>query len=164
VVGIFFLSVFPDLIIYIPFAIVYAMVAKVHLSNTGFCLAARATQEAFNSERVNLAAHQPQNRQFFLQTAIPLHLPLLHPAGHQIVPDPNGAGGGPPYSYVLHAHGVLEDMEINEMLTLRAQTPANSVVVFEAGRRLQVQAWPLLQAGQQQALPLQAGHAHAGQA
>ena len=139
VIGIVLLGVFNNLILYVPFAVVYLIVAYVHLNHTGYYFAYLATENAIKKDHRAFADGGLKNKKSGLEvkekrqttsTSTPLKMPIQY-TPHKIVPD-----GENNLTYIIHAKGVLTDDDI--MGLVDGQSNENAIALFKACRRLQL--------------------------
>lgn len=141
IVAILVLGVFTAIILYIPFLVIYSIVAYVHTNHTGYWWAYRKTARHFKKDHDEIKSHPAQTRSATVPLKAPLQgVPLKH-TPHDI----NRTEAKNPaedYEYTITAKGVLTDEDIQNLILQHAQTQENQAVVFKACRRLQLQSLP----------------------
>lgn len=141
VIGIMLLGISNELILYIPFAIIYFIVAYIHLQHTGYFFAYVAANNAIRKKDYNEFAKgelcQARITREMVSTIEPLrNLPVKHNP-HEIVIDKEILeNGGDEKHYVIVAKGVLTDEDIISLIN--GQTNENKIRLFKACRRLQM--------------------------
>ncbi|MEN6454190.1 MAG: hypothetical protein ABFD10_08015 [Prolixibacteraceae bacterium] len=138
IIGIVFLSVFNNLILYIPISIVYFIVAYIHIMHTGYYFAYRATQNRIDRDYFEFAHDQHQAKEFSLPVALNNQLknmPIRHNP-HEIVLNPAYDDG---LHYLIKARGILTDDDIINLLD--GQEGQDKIPLFKACRRLQVESY-----------------------
>lgn len=134
--GIIVLGVFGNLFLYIPFLIIYLIVAYVHLNHTGYYFAYWSTERSIQKEHRRYGSDGFDAREVRepLKTLVPLRDPPLKHNPHVI--EMNGTAN----EYMIKAKGVLTDDDILNLIA--GQDPENKQSVFRACRRLQLENTP----------------------
>lgn len=136
VIGIALLGVFDEIILLVPFLILYSIVAYVHLQHTGYFFAYSATARALKKDYKSYAINQVNSAQTIRQsvaTSAPLvGCPVIH-FPHQIIVDRNNTSN----NYTIEAKGVLTDQDIISLIN--GQSNVNRITLFKACRSLQLQ-------------------------
>jgi len=138
IIGIILLSVFNNLILYIPIGIVYFIVAYIHIMHTGYYFAYRATQNSIDRDYFEFAHGRHQAKEFSLPVALNNQLnnmPIRHNP-HEIVFNPANKDG---LHYLIKAKGVLTDDDIKNLLD--GQEGQDKIPLYKACRRLQVESY-----------------------
>lgn len=131
--GILVLGVFNNIALYFPFAVIYLIVAYVHINHTGYFFAYVDTERAFSQEHKRLASGQfdAHEAKEAVATPLPLRdLPIKHNP-HVIEADAT------PNSYMIVAKGVLTDDDILNLID--GQDDSNREALFRACRKLQLE-------------------------
>lgn len=134
VFGIVILGLFNHPLLYIPFAIIYLIVAYVHLKHTGYFMAYFATERSIEKEHRMFATgrHKAQTTHEPIRTKSELsNIPIKH-VPHEIVKDESE-----PLTYRINARGILTDSDIVSLIT--GQDDANKIALFKACRKLQLE-------------------------
>lgn len=138
IVGIIVLGVFNNLVLYAPFAILYLIVAYIHIYHTGYYIAYRSTEKRIwkdhrqFSNKNGFTANDPVER---FETKGQLDdVPIKH-TPHEIVKDESRAEG---FHYMIKTKGVLTDDDIVNLVS--GQDSDNRIAVFKACRKLQVES------------------------
>ncbi len=138
VVGIVVLGLFNHIGLYIPFAIIFLIVAYVHIKHTGYWLAYRSTENSIASEYKKFAngGFEAKNAEQLVTTQSTLrNVPIKH-APHEIVANTDAKEGE--YKYVIKAKGVLTDNDIVNLI--QGQEDGNKIALFKASRQLQLES------------------------
>lgn len=133
VLAIVMLGVFNSLVLYIPFIIIFLIVAYIHINHTGYWWAYMVAQRAINREHIKFATGQYKaiESDQTVETPKPLRrLPIRHMA-HEIIENKDGGEN----SYIIKAKGILTDAEIIALIT--GQENANKIELFKMCRKLQ---------------------------
>ena len=134
IIGIVLLGVFNNIILYLPFAIIYLIVAYVHLRHTGYYFAYVSTENAIDKEHKMFAnghykANEPDQP---VVTPTPLRrVPIRH-TPHEIVEE-----HGQPLHYLIKTKGVLTDNDVINLIA--GQEDSNKIALFKACRKLQLE-------------------------
>ncbi len=134
VAAIVLLGVFNSLMLYIPFMIIFLIVAYVHIRHTGYYFAYYLTQKAIDKERrqYNGKVFEAIDAEQMVETPLPLrNLPIRH-SPHEIVANPDKDGN----HYIIRAKGVLTDNDI--ICLINKQEEANKIPLAKACRRFQL--------------------------
>lgn len=134
--GIVVLGVFNNLALYAPIAIIYLVVAYVHIYHTGYWGAYFFTERAIAREHREFAGeqHNAQNHVQRVVTENPLHdLPIKH-SPHAIDQE-----GDDDKAYIIRAHGVLTDTDIINLIS--GQSDNNKITILKACRKLQLETF-----------------------
>lgn len=137
VIGIVLLGVFNNLVLYLPFAIIYFIVAYVHIAHTGYYFAYKATQKKINSDYLEFATGEhiaKEMRQLISTPSILNHMPIKHNP-HEIVKNLEEVGES---NYIIKAKGLLTDEDIQNLVD--GQNNSNKISLFRACRQLQVES------------------------
>lgn len=142
-IGLFLLEALgPDapIILYLLIAIIYFIVAYVHIYHTGFFLAYTSTQKAIDKEHQGFAKGDfiAKERVQGFSTPSELRLPMVQ-GTHSIIKDDENKLEG--FFYILKSKGVLIDDDIVSLTASQPQTDSNKIIVFKACRRLQVETF-----------------------
>ena len=139
VVGIVLLGVFNELIVYVPFAIIYFIVAYIHIQHTGYYFAYRGVENAMDrdyNEFINGENKAQEIRERVSTTKPLVDLPIKHNP-HQIAEDHELIEEEEKGStYVIIAKGVLNDEDIVSLIA--GQSDENKITLFKACRKLQL--------------------------
>jgi hypothetical protein len=158
ILGILLLGVFSSIVLYVPFLVIYIVVAYVHVQHTGYCLAYRLTERRFASEykRFEMARRKPiamEDRHFrtgsfefepkdwFSTVVTPsplLGIPIRH-IPHAIVQGEE-PGSCAENRYEIRAHGVLTDDDVLSLVS--GQSDVNQVVLLNVCRKIQLKMLP----------------------
>lgn len=133
-VGVVFLGLFNNLILYVPFAVLYLIVAYVHIRYTGYYFAYRSTERAIEREHHAFGsgdqfAAKRINERFATPTAL-TGIPIKHNP-HSI--ENNGGAN----EYVIKTTGVLTDDDILGLIA--GQDDTSKIALFKAARKLQLE-------------------------
>lgn len=134
IVGILLLGVFNNIILYVPFAIIYLIVAYVHLSHTWYYVAYLGTQNAIEREHKMFGNGQFDAKEPDQTVETPKALrkmPIKHNP-HEILADGNETN-----KYVIKTKGVLTDEDIKNLIS--GQEDPNKIELFRACRKLQLE-------------------------
>ena len=142
VIGIVLLGVFSEIILYLPFAIIYMIVAYVHLKHTGYFFAEQSTQRQINKghkewaesidESVDSATiiHEAaENKANFKLKDKLQHLPKNH-LGHNLESSKDDN------KYELRTKGILLDEDIIALIS--QQDHQNQAKLFREFRQFQI--------------------------
>lgn len=138
VVGVVLLGVFNNLILYLPIAIVYFIVAYIHIMHTGYYFAYRATQNKIEKDFFEFAHGHHQAKTFSLPVALAnklKNMPIRHNP-HEIVLNP---AYNDDLHYLIKARGILTDDDIINLLD--GQEGQDKIPLFKACRQLQVESY-----------------------
>jgi len=136
VLAIVFLGVFNSVILYIPFIIIFLIVAYVHINHTGHYFAYVSTQKAINREYAMFAggAYVAKTPSQLVSTPMKLRdFPIKHNP-HEIIEDTQKHDGN---NYIIKTRGVLTDEDIVNLIT--GQEDANKIELFRACRKHQLE-------------------------
>ncbi len=138
VVGVVLLGVFNNLILYLPIAIVYFIVAYIHVMHTGYYFAYRTTENKIAKDYIEFAHGQHQAKQFNQPVALPNPLAQTHIRHnpHEIVLNPAHTDN---LHYIIKARGILTDDDIINLLD--GQEAQDKIPLFKACRQLQVESY-----------------------
>jgi hypothetical protein len=141
VFGIVILGLFNHISLYLPFAIIFIIVAYVHIKHTGYWLAYRTTEKKISKEYKQFANGQFEARNAEQPVATNSELrniPIKYNP-HEIIydPDPKQSKDGE-YYYVVKTKGVLTDNDIVNLIT--GQTDGNKMLLFKKCRQLQLES------------------------
>lgn len=136
-VGIALLGIFATLVLYLPFLIIYAIVAYVHIKHTGYFFAEVTTQKlidrGYNRGFAVNGANPAQERHGAFNTTALLNLPITS-GNHSITLIDAGT-----FSYAINTLGVLLDEDITTFII--GQTRMNQTEIFNACRDHQITNW-----------------------
>jgi hypothetical protein len=138
VIGVVLLGVFNNLILYLPIAIVYFIVAYIHIMHTGYYFAFRSTQNQIDKDFYEFAHGQHQAKSFNQPVSLPnplKNMPIRHNP-HEIVSNPAYADD---LHYLIKAKGILTDDDIINLLD--GQEGQDKIPLFKACRQLQVESY-----------------------
>lgn len=136
VVGVFLLVVFGNvLILYIPIAIVYFIVAYIHIMHTGYYFAYRATQKRIDKDYKEFTKGHHKAEKFSLPVALTnkLRKMPIRNNPHEIVLNP---AYDDDLHYLIKVEGILTDKDITDLLD--GQEGQDKIPLFKACRQLQV--------------------------
>lgn len=143
IVGIVLLGVFNNIVLYIPFAVYYLIVAYVHIYHTGYYFAYRSTQKAIYRDHRHFASGETEYKAAEhrrpVQTASSLVMPAMHNP-HEITNRESEAGtkaGTNGYSYTVKTKGVLTDSDVINLIDNQADS--NRITLFKVCRKLQME-------------------------
>ncbi len=135
VFGIIILGIFNILSLYIPFAIIFILVAYVHIKHTGYFLAYRSAE---NSIAADYDVFRKGTHYKSLNTSEPVitpsplgNLPIKHNPHEIVITNELGK------EYMINAVGVLTDEEILGLIS--GQQDPNKIELFKACRKLQLE-------------------------
>jgi hypothetical protein len=137
VVGIVLLGVFNNLVLYVPFAIIYFIVAYVHLKHTGYWFAYKATENNIHkdynnfSKGINKAIEK--NSPPVITTSPLNNMPVKYNP-HEIIKNPESSDEN---NYIIKYKGVLTDEDIQNLIA--GQTDLNKITLFKAARKIQTE-------------------------
>jgi hypothetical protein len=137
VFAVILLGVFNSLALYLPFIVIFLIVAYVHIYHTGHFWAYAGTQKAINKEYDQYSSTTGDSDRFkatsqrdTFETPLPLVLPTRH-ARHEIVQNQEKGGN----NYILNRNGILTDGDIQDLAM--GQDDANVRPIIKACRRMQ---------------------------
>jgi hypothetical protein len=139
IAAILLLGVFTAIVLYVPFLVIYLIVAHIHTSHTGYWWAYRRTDRQFKKDHDNIIQHPAQAMQVSVCLAEPLRGVPLRNGSHEIAAATPTTGAGQ-NEYTIAARGVLTDDDILNLILQHAQTRGNEAALFKACRRLQFQS------------------------
>jgi hypothetical protein len=134
VFGIILLEVFNNFILYMPFAVIYLIVAYVHLKHTGYYFAYTGTESAIAKEYKKFAhdGYKAKIHSQPIETKTPIrNTPIKHNP-HEIIQD-----GQKPNNYLLKTKGILTDDDIINLIS--GQDDDNKIALFKACRKHQME-------------------------
>lgn len=133
VIGIILLGVFNNLILYIPFAIIYFIVSYVHLNHTGFYFAYTSTENAINKEHKKFAYgnFKAQEIQELVSTKLPLTGFPIKYTPHEIIEKDKEK-----MEYAIITKGILTDDDIVHLIA--GQVDENKISLFKTCRSFQI--------------------------
>jgi len=135
VAAVVLLGVSNSLIMYIPIAVAYFIVAYIHIMHTGYYFAYRATQNGIDKDFFEFAHGHHQAKTFSLPVALTnklKNMPIRHNP-HEIVLNP---AYDDDLHYLIKARGILTDDDIISLLD--GQEGQDKIPLFKACRQLQV--------------------------
>lgn len=138
VVGIFLLGTFNILILYVIFAIIYLVVAYIHIRHTGYFFAYRNVEKALQKEYIDFAngKFKAITHCYPYSTSTALRLPIKHNPHEIIVDDPPKIDTE--YKYQIIITGILTD---DDIINLIASQDSNiRILLFKKLRKIQLES------------------------
>ena len=147
IAAILLLGVFNSLVLYFPFAVIYLIVAFVHLNHTGYYFAYIDTERSIKNEYKRLDTGQFDTNE--VRESVSMESPLRDlPIKHNphVIREDSGQGAAKTgYKYMITAKGILTDDDILNLID--GQDDNNRVTLFKACRKLQLEnfmpAWTI---------------------
>lgn len=141
IIGIVVLGLFNHISLYLPFAIIFLIVAYVHVKHTGYWLAYRDTEKRIEKEHQKFAngdfianiSEQPVIAPSELRNIPAKHNPHEILVDSEIKIKKEGE-----FYYVIKAKGVLTDNDVVNLIN--GQSDGNKLALFKACRQLQLES------------------------